>query len=388
MNIKRSINKRISKIFGTVLVNPEDVPVINFYKTDYNRSVLISYITYPFHKDNHFSHQNYITSHIIAESFFELGYNVDIVNYNDRVSNIDYGKYSVIFGFGYRLENSFYHSDRSAPRILFVTGVHEELLNMMSLQSVKDFYELSGLWLPDESQVISDSTYYSHFNADFAVILAEGFVYADYKARFNNELYRLNNNIIGSFSQFTLKTAESRTKNFLFLCGCKLIKKGIHILMETAKLRTDLNFYIVVPSMDSHIEDYYHKTLYGSSNVFFYKNIRMDSVEMKQIIENCSYSLAPSYADGFPGGTIEPMSAGVIPIVSKYCGFAEKKFIFEMEDLSPVGLNDAIERVLALDDRTYAEYSSLVKEYTLNNFSVAAVKSDLLMLLKKELKDI
>lgn len=388
MNIKRSISKRFNKLFKTAMVNAEDLPVVNFYKTNYGKSVLISYITYPFHKENHFTHQNYITSHIIAESFSELGYNVDIINYLDRISNIDYGKYAVIFGFGHRLEDSFYHPDRSIPRILFVTGVHESLLNLMSLKSVNDFYELSGLWVANESQVITESTYYSHFNADFAIILAEGFVYDDYKGRFDNKVFSLNNNIIGSFTKFKPKAVDSRTKNFLFLCGSKLLKKGFHFLLQTAILRKDLNFYIVVPDMDARIEEFYKDILYNSANVFFYKGIRMDSEEMKYIIESCSYSVAPSYADGFPGGTIEPMSAGLIPIVSKYCGFAREKFIFEMDELSSAGLIKAIEEVLALDDQTYVNYSMLVKQYTLNNFSVSTVKSKLLSLLKNELKDI
>ncbi|PIH00516.1 hypothetical protein CS542_04215 [Pedobacter sp. IW39] len=64
------------------------------------------------------------------------------------------------------------------------------------------------------------------------------------------------------------------------------------------------------------------------------------------------------YIDGLPGGTIEPMSAGLIPIVSKFW-LCTRKFIFEMEDLSVQGLNAAIDRVLALSDTTYAAYSAL-----------------------------
>jgi len=388
MNIKRSISKKINKVFGVAVVNPDVAPIYNLYKTNYEKTVLISYITQPFYRANHFTHQNYITSHIVAESFSELRYNVDVVSYFDQISEIDYGKYAVIFGMGYCFEKSFYHPDRSIPRIMFVTGAHENLHNEMCLRSIKDFYKLSGLWIANETNVISATTYFSLFNADLAIILAKGFIYKDYESRFENSLYSLNNNILGLFSQFKLKTAESRTKNFLFLTGAKLITKGLHILLEVAKLRRDLNFYIVVPSMDTQFESYYQKLLHQSPNVFFYKNIRMDSVEMSQIIDKCSYTVASSYIDGLPGGTIEPMSAGIIPIVSKYCGFDEEKFIFEMEELSPAGLNETIERLLALNDQTYAEYSALVKEYTLSHFSAASVKSDLLDLLKKNLKAI
>ena len=33
-----------------------------------------------------------------------------------------------------------------------------------------------------------------------------------------------------------------------------------------------------------------------------------------------------------PGSIIEPMSCGIIPIVSKYCGFPNKDFIFEINE--------------------------------------------------------
>ncbi|MGY0039752.1 hypothetical protein [Pedobacter sp. NJ-S-72] len=229
MNIKRSISKKVNKIFGVKITNPDDAPIYNLYKTDYKKTVLISYITQPFHKANHFTHQNYITSHVIAESFSELGYNVDVVNYLDQTSEINYGKYAVIFGMGHRFEDSFYYPDRSIPRVMFVTGAHENLHNEMCLRSIKDFYKLSGLWMANETNVVTATTYFSLFNSDFAIILARGFVYEDYKSRFENHLYSLNNNILGSFSQFKLKTAETRTKNFLFLTGAKLVTKKVCI---------------------------------------------------------------------------------------------------------------------------------------------------------------
>src|SRR5690606_9287967 len=119
-------------------------------------------------------------------------------------------------------------------------------------------------------------------------------------------------------------------------------------------LRMDLNFYIVVFDIDEVLENYYQEVL-ADANVFVYKNLRMDSAEMKTIVETCSYCVAPSYTDGSPGGTIEPMAAGLIPIVSKYCGFPREDFIYEMDELSVEGLNKTIERVLALDGQAYLE---------------------------------
>jgi hypothetical protein len=81
------------------------------------------------------------------------------------------------------------------------------------------------------------------------------------------------------------------------------------------------------------------------------------------------------------------MSGGLIPIVSRFCGFPKEEFIFEMEDLSPDGLEATIAQVMALDDETFADYTAKVKQYTLTNFSAEKVKSDLTAILQQEIKN-
>lgn len=383
MNLKRSITKRFNKVFGSKKAEQIRKPIRNLYLTNYDRSVLICYIMGPFIDANNFVHQNYLTSHIVAESFSERGYNVDVVDYCGDF-DIDYERYSVIFGFGINFERSFYSKKREIPRIHFLTGAHADLQNAMSLKSINDFYEISGLWLPAEANMISDNCYYSLFSSDVSIILARGFVFEDHKKRVEKKLYSLNNNILGTFNDFKPKSKKER-KNFLYLSGARLITKGFHILLDVAKLRKDLNFYIVVLHIDEVLGSYYHDILWNSSNVFLHQNLRMNSEEMKQVIESCSYCIAPSYVDGLPGGTIEPMAAGLIPIVSKYCGFPSEEFIFEMKDLSTFGLNETIDRVLSMDDQSYLDCSTAVKAYAQENYSVVNVKQELLKILDVEL---
>lgn len=380
MNIKRSLKKLFIKDY----VGREHV-INNLYQTDYDKHVLISYIITPFKNPNTFTHQNYITSHIVAETFRDLGYNVDIVDHHDKNSAIDYEKYTVIFGMGDNFERSFFCQNRKIPRIHLITGAHDDFHNAMSLKSIEDFYQLSGLWLTTEANVSSSCNYYALYNADFAIILAHGYVFEEYKRRFVNKLYTLNNNILGVFSGFKPKMAETRTNNFLFLSGGKQITKGFHLLMEVAKQRKDLNFYVVVPYINDLLLNYYQDLLIPESNVFLFKNLKMDSKQMREIIETCSYSIAPSYVDGLPGGTIEPMSAGVIPIVTRNCGFPSERFIFEMEDLSVSALNKTINQVLQLDDNVYTELSDLVRKYAVENFSADSVQKNLKQILEAEL---
>ncbi|MBB5437012.1 hypothetical protein HDC92_000680 [Pedobacter sp. AK017] len=384
MNIKRSIGKRLHKVFGRKKKDQPVGPLTNLYQTNYDRTVLISYLTTPFYKANDFTHQNYLTSHIVAESFSALGYNVDVVDYSDS-SELNYDKYAVIFGMGKRMEQSFYEQNRHIPRVYFVTGAHDDLHNRMGLKSIKDFYALSGLWLPEETNILTDCSYYTVFNADFAIIFARGYIYEDYKSRFEQEIFSLNNNILNVFSDCKPKSAAGRSSGFLYLSGGKQLTKGLPLFLEVARLHKDLKFYVVVPDLNQALEDYYKDVFAPEGNVSLFKNLRMDGKEMKAIVEACSYVVAPSYIDGLPGGMIEPMSAGLVPIVSRYCGFPKQDFIFEMETLSVAGLQEMFARVLAMDDEAYINCSNAVKAYTQKNFSAAQVKEELIEILKAKL---
>jgi len=368
MNLKRSLKKlfRGKKKGG-------GGRIINLFGVSQPKKVCISYILQPFNRPNEFKHQNYVTSHVVAEAFHEMGYQVDVYDYQHN-NPICYDDYDVIFGIGDNFEKSFYSANRAIPRIHLITGVHEALHNTNALRSIRDFYDLTKIWLPEETNITTVNHYYAMHEADVALIMAEGYVFEHCKNVFKEKLFVLNNNILGVFAEFELK--KERNTNFLFLSGGKQLTKGLHILLEVARLNPHLNFYVVVPRLNPVLEDHY-KDLFVAGNVFLFKDLRMDSKEMKQIVESCSYVVAPSYVDGMPGGTIEPMSAGLIPIVSKYCGFGKADFIFEFEDLSVEGLNEMIEWVLKLDDDVFFSYGRLVKEYALTNYSKSNVKAQL-----------
>lgn len=356
----------------------------NYYGTDFEKTVLISYIITQFRKQNNFMHQNYLTSHIIAESFNELGFNVDIVDYDNEFTKIDYNKYDVVFGFGEPLENAFL-TDNQAKKIFLVTGAHRYLQNTNCIKALNDFKELSELWRPSDSQVLNMYWPFSHECSDMVFILAAGYIKQDFASRFFGRLFTLNNTILGTFLNFEKKSIQNRNKNFLFLAGGKPINKGLSFICEIAKIRRDLSFIIVLRSLSKDLEDYYHDILYNSSNVEFYKNIPMNSDAMKNIIKRSTYVVLPSYSDGMPGSIIEPMSCGIIPIVSKYCGFPNKDFIFEIDELNLSSINSKIDEVINLSDNQYLDFSHKCKDYILEEYSYEYVKKQLKTILAKEI---
>ena len=116
----------------------------NIYKTQFDRNVLISLLTFPFIYPYSYRHTNYLETQIIGKVFCELGFNVDVLNYEDD-SPIDYDKYQVMFGYGYPVNNYYLHSRSELQVIVYNTGRHHYVQNPATLVRVQDFYQKRGV---------------------------------------------------------------------------------------------------------------------------------------------------------------------------------------------------------------------------------------------------
>jgi hypothetical protein len=115
-------------------------PMINVCKTNYQKHVLLSYITHPFiDKAENLSHTNYLEARAIAHTFSQMWYNVDVYPY-EYTRGIEYDKYDVIFGFWDPLCNYFTSNSKKILTIYYWTGMHIAHQNFHTLQRVKDVY--------------------------------------------------------------------------------------------------------------------------------------------------------------------------------------------------------------------------------------------------------
>ena len=98
--IKTSISNIIEK-FGYKIIKRRYVLIENVFKTKNRKKVLISYIVNPFVFGISYKHSNELECYTAAKIFNKLGYQVDIVNYDEtELIPEDLLKYDIIYGFG------------------------------------------------------------------------------------------------------------------------------------------------------------------------------------------------------------------------------------------------------------------------------------------------
>ena len=125
----------------------------NVHKTSYQKTVLISHLTEPFMHGMSYNHTAFSESIEISNVFSEMGYNVDVVNYNDinfQLHEINIEKYSVIFGQGYPMDKIFsYPEINKITTIIYATGCHTFYLNTQAFKRLKQNYLTTNRYLVD-----------------------------------------------------------------------------------------------------------------------------------------------------------------------------------------------------------------------------------------------
>ena len=119
-------------------------------------------------------------------------------------------------------------------------------------------------------------------------------------------------------------------QNFLFLGSMGQVHKGLDLLLEIFSEDNMRNYRLYVCSGYEKEEDFckeYNKELFNTPNIIPCSFVDIESDKFKSIVEQCAYTILPSCSEGCAGSVLTAMSGGLIPIVSKECGFEDDEVI-------------------------------------------------------------
>ena len=150
--------------------------------------------------------------------------------------------------------------------------------------------------------------------------------------------------------------------------------KGLDLLLEIFS-KKGFPFELYVCSNFESEEAFcevYKKELFSTSNIHPVGFIDIMSEKFREIAEICSFALLPSCSEARAGSVLTVMSAGIIPIVSRECGFEDDEVI-QLRDCKLETIEEAI-RYFGEKNDTWIERESnhvrhIVKErYSKENF--------------------
>ena len=359
----------------------------NYYNTDYEKNVLISYITRPFIEGLNFSHSNRIESFKIAETFNELGYNVDIINH-DTTKKVDFSQYNIIFGIGNLFENSLVKKDVNKIYIYYATGSYFAFQNAAEMSRIVNLYNRKGI-LFKPVRLIEKTKYLATQLSDAIIITGNDHTISSYRNS-KMPILKVPVSVVNIGSNYLKKDDLDKSKtNFIWLGGNGLIHKGLDICLEVFKDSPNLTLHVFGPEEKMFMEVYKKELLLP--NIKFYGYIDVTSSKFIQLSKKCLFTIYPSCSEGQSGALLTCMGMGLIPLSTKESGVDLKNLGFYInENISEI--KKIINNVLCIENSVLKKYSTenynyIKKEHNIDKFKKTFKNNINLILLNKNGRD-
>lgn len=345
--------------------------VENVFNTSYKLNALIVYIISPFVSGISDDHQNSRQMVIIARNICDYGFNVDVSNFDER--NIKLSKYyDLVFDINV-IDYPFYYPylTDNAIKIAYFTGSNPAFLNKAEKDRLDLLYLRKGKRLKARRQVASFSRIVEDYSAVFFIGNKLNFsTYSDY----NISNYYIIPNTSYDFSDFVLSKKNSKT--FMYFASCGSVHKGLDLLLDVfSNNKCDLKLYVCgLYLREKDFCKLYKKELFHNPRIISMGFVDIWSSKFREICEESAFCVLPSCSEGMAGSILTCMSAGVIPICSKWCGFDESDEAIILPDCTIETIDSCINEVSAYDMDIITQKCEKVRDiavqkYSENNFN-------------------
>lgn len=302
---------------------PEVIENVNNANVD--KRCLLIYIIQPFQKNVDKSHQNLWQVKEIARLIGNKGFVVDATNYLYEYVSLHYN-YDLVIGLIPRgIDIYTKHMNPGCKQIAYLTSMNLSVTSGNEEKRIEECYKRRGVRLKPrrfagyiEQRIEQfDGTWYIGNEYNFQS-------YSHFKMP---PSFRIINT--GYVFPWADPNIERDPHYFMYFGSAGQVHKGLDLLLELfAEEIKDCTLY-VCGSFASE-EDFateYHKELFETSNIIPIGHVNIETPQYEELSRKCAYSIMPSCAEGCAGSVLTNMSAGIIPIVSKECGFEEDEVI-------------------------------------------------------------
>lgn len=343
--------------------------ISNYFKTNFDKNVLISYIVYPLRFKKSDGHNNQLEIKTIVNIFKKLNYNVDVVFYSSN-EKINYEKYDLIFGFGKPFMNSS-NSKKNLKRIFYATGSHPDFQNSQTKKRAEEVFAKTGLMMLDSCRLVKEYSKEQYSIADAIILLGSEFTKKTY-GNISNKIFTINTFFNPNLSNLDsiLPINENMKRSFLYFTSNGAIHRGLDILLEFFEKNEQYDLYIS-SNLDKEKEflNYYDSKL-SKKNIHYLGYNSVLSQDFKKLIDRCAFSILPSSSEGQSTSITNLSACGLIPLITKECGFDLGSKSITIEDIDFESIKEAVNKSQTMSLKEIGEKRKEVKKYFSENYTL------------------
>ncbi|MEH2440918.1 glycosyltransferase [Nostoc sp.] len=266
----------------------------------------------------------------IAQTFLDLGYNVDVIQFhNDKF--VPQKHYAFFIDIRHRMEALAPKLNKDCIKIFHVDIANMVFRNAAECNRLLEIQQRKGVTLkPQRFEVPNLGIEY----ADCAIVLGNDFTTDTFKYA-NKPMYRIPISSPVVYPYPDKKDFEAVRKRFLWFGGSALVLKGLDLVLDAFAQMPEYHLTVCGPvSNDKEFEQAFYKELYETPNIHTYGWIDVSSPEFIEVTNNCLGLVYPSVSEGQSGAVISCLQAGLIPILSYESGVDVHDFGVIFDNLS------------------------------------------------------
>ncbi|MCX7592790.1 MAG: glycosyltransferase [Fischerella sp.] len=248
----------------------------------------------------------------IAQTFLDLGYCVDVIQFHNH-KFIPQKDYAFFIDIRHRLEPLSKLLNQDCIKILHSDTAHILFHNTAELNRLLALQQRRGITLSPKRFEPSNL---GIEHADCAVVLGNEFTINTFRYA-NKPIYRVPISTPEVYPWPEEKDFETCRKHFLWFGSGGFVHKGLDLVLDAFVEMPDYHLTICGPiNQEKDFEQAFYKELYNTPNIHTFGWIDISSPKFIEIANSCVGIIYPSCSEGGGGCVITCMHAGLIPIVS------------------------------------------------------------------------
>lgn len=317
--LKKGKNKLIPSRIKKYIISHRLIS--NVFHTKFTQNALLVYVTTPFTDGISRSHQNQWSVYKLAQILHEMGYNVDAVDF--KTVRTKYKKiYDLVIDISPSPKPLYQEAlGKDCIRIAYLTGSNPSWANIRENERIKAVNESrqSGIVPRRQADLIDNEI------QNYSAVLFIGNTYnlKTYSEFDLPPVYLVNNYGL----EFKIDRKKFNPKSYCYIASTGQVHKGLHLLLEIFSTTcTDCELFIFSDlKKERDFCETYRYELTECENIHVVGFLDVTSDKFLSLIRHCTFMILPSCSEGQSGSVCTAMGVGLIPIVSRECGFEDNE---------------------------------------------------------------
>lgn len=309
------------------------------------------------------SHPQYFKTVVMAQTFLDLGYQVDVIHCENQ-KFVPWKPYDVVVDTRFTLQRLHKHFPPECIRILHCDTAHIVFQNAAEMNRLLSLQKRKGVSLPANRL---ETPHLGVEHADYLTTCGNDFTMKTY-AYAVKPIFRLPIPAQKLWPWPYDKDFDLCRRRFLWFGSRGMIHKGLDLVLEAFVEMPEFQLAIVGPVQDEpEFLHLYRKELLHTTNITLVGWLDNTGQEFKNLLDQSVAHVFPSCSEAGAAAVLESMAGGVIPLVTYEASVDVEDFGKMLKGASVEQIKEGVRAIASMSTEELKQRAKSAWEYAHTN---------------------